>query len=180
MYVLLSVVIVTHKCPVRTKPLGQWVLLPCMVAAKYVIESSVGAKYSNIFRYSNICLRILDIRIRILEIGLFEYIHLRIPSQIVFASEYWYLNMIIRNLTFRIFSYLYLVKSLWLHLTFKHCLPKTKYFYWLVLFLYNFGVNRSFPIQIFQTGIESKYLYLMPLSTMVVVFFSWDLYSLSQ
>ena len=43
--------------------------------------SFVKGEYSNIFGYSNVCLRILDIRIRISEIWLSEYIRIRVRSK---------------------------------------------------------------------------------------------------
>ena len=42
----------------------------------------VEGEYTNIFGYSNICLRILDIRIQILEIWLFEFIHIRFDQKL--------------------------------------------------------------------------------------------------
>ena len=79
-------------------------------------------EYIRIFEY---CLQILVIRIWILKIWLFEYIHIRIWSKNGFSKgriiqyiqifEYLspnteYSNTNIRNSTFRIYSYSYLVK----------------------------------------------------------------------
>ena len=68
---------------------------------------SVLGEYLNIFGYLNICLKIFDIRIRILEILLIEYIHIRIRSKLSFVKgEYpnifGYLNICLQILDIRI------------------------------------------------------------------------------